>query len=74
MRGGGQPGQPTFPEVRVFFPTATRSTSAPILVAGEQVEPGHPAAVRRRDTGQGAAHVLSFGTQNEFYKFYNLFS
>lgn len=70
---GGQPGDPLFPEVRVYLPDGNS-----VLFGTEyssQANRLNQDIVQVSDdvTWVKGAHTFSFGTQNEFYKFYNLF-
>jgi hypothetical protein len=70
---GGQPGDPLFPEVRVDLPDGNyvymgteysshaNKLNQDILQVSDDI------------TYVKGTHTFTFGTQNEFYKFYNLF-
>ena len=70
---GGQPGDELFPEVRVDFPDGnvypigTEYSSHANQLDQDIVQLSDDVTLVK---GQ---HTFSFGTQNEFYKFYNLF-
>lgn len=70
---GGQPGSPNFPQVRVTLPDnktmyfGTEYSSQANALNQDIVQVSDDITYVR---GQ---HTFSFGTQNEFYKFYNLF-
>ncbi len=70
---GGQPGQPLFPEVRVFFPDGNSTYLG--TEYSSQANKLDQDIIQLSDdvTLVKGQHTLSFGTQNEFYKFYNLF-
>jgi hypothetical protein len=70
---GGQDGYPNFPEVRVDLPDSnyvylgTEYSSQANKLNQDIVQ------VSDDITFVKGAHTMTFGTQNEFYKFYNLF-
>jgi len=71
---GDQPGQIRFPEVRVYSNDLTQS----VYLGSEyssQANKLNQDIVQLSDdiTLVKGAHTYTFGTQNEFYKFYNLF-
>ena len=70
---GGQPGDPLFPEVRVDFPDGTYMQLG--TEYSSHANKLNQDIVQLSDdvTLVKGQHTFSFGTQNEFYKFYNLF-
>ncbi len=72
---GGQPGNPTFPEVRVYMPGSTSNSIYFGTEYSSQANRLDQDIVEVTDdlTLVAGNHTLSIGTHNEFYKFYNLF-
>lgn len=70
---GGMPGNPLFPEVRVDFPSGNYITFG--TEYSSQANKLNQDIVELTDdvTFVKGSHTFSFGTHNEFYRFYNLF-
>ena len=70
---GGQPGYPNFPQVRVYLPDSTSMYFG--TEYSSQANALNQDIVQISDdvTWVRGSHTFSFGTQNELYKFYNLF-
>lgn len=71
---GDQPGTPKFPEVRVYSNDLTQSVSLGSEYSSQANKLNQDIVQFTDDvTYVKGQHTFSFGTQNEFYKFYNLF-
>ena len=71
---GGQPGTPDFPEVRVYSDNLTQSVYLGTEYSSQANKLNQDIVQVSDDvTYVKGAHTFSFGTQNEFYKFWNLF-
>jgi hypothetical protein len=70
---GPQPGYPLFPQVRVYLPDGNSVTLG--TEYSSQANALNQDIVQISDdvTWVRGKHTFSFGTQNELYKFYNLF-
>ena len=72
---GGQPGNPFFPEVRIYMPGSTSNSISLGTEYSSQANKLNQDIIEFTDdlTLVKGNHTISIGTHNEFYKFYNLF-
>jgi hypothetical protein len=70
---GGQPGYPNFPQVQVNLPDGNSMYLGTEYSSQANALNQDIVQVSDDITLVKGAHTFSFGTQNEFYKFYNLF-
>lgn len=72
---GGQPGNPAFPEVRIYMPGSTSNSVYFGTEYSSMANKLNQDIIEFTDdlTLVKGSHTLSIGTHNEFYKFYNLF-
>jgi len=70
---GGMPGNPLFPEVRVDFPSGNYVTFGTEYSSHANKLNQDIVELTDDVTFVKGSHSFSFGTHNEFYRFYNLF-